>query len=42
MTIDCQTIDKFLSVIAGLVERGVQFEANAETFFITLRKFSDY
>jgi hypothetical protein len=37
MTIYCQTIDSFLGVIAGLVERGIHFEANAEGFLITLR-----
>lgn len=34
--IECCTMTQFLNTIAGLVERGIRFEAHAESLTITL------
>jgi hypothetical protein len=36
MTIDCKDLDQFMAVIAGLVQRGLGFKADAETLKISL------
>jgi hypothetical protein len=36
MTIDCKDFEQFLNVIAGLVQRGLGFRADAETLKINL------
>jgi hypothetical protein len=35
-TISCTDLRQFLNTIAGLVERGLRFEADADTLKITL------
>jgi hypothetical protein len=34
MKIRCQDIEQLVEVCAGLVERGIQFEANATTLIV--------
>lgn len=36
MTITCDNYENFLTIIAGLVERGLGFTANGDNFVITL------
>lgn len=36
MSIQCNDIEQFMDVIAGLVRRGLTFKAHASTLLITL------
>ena len=36
MKIQCESVSRFLEVIAGLVQKGLTFEADAETLVIRL------
>ena len=36
MFIECRTLDQFTAVIAGLVQRGLGFKADADTLTIIL------
>lgn len=36
MTVECSNLDNFLDTVAGLVKRGLTFNADAEALTITL------
>lgn len=36
MRIECDSMEQFLDVVAGLHERGIEFHANANRLIITL------
>ena len=36
MTIECSSLDNFMDIVAGLVKRGLTFNADSEALTITL------